>query len=359
MMNSVSLSDDSDVALDTFRPDALPCLIRQDSGGREKGAAAPVLEVDDLRVTFRGAEGDIRAVDGISLSIWENETLALVGESGCGKSVASLALARLVTGAGHSIHGSVRLGVHDVLGMPERDLRRLRGSMISYVFQDATSALNPVQTVGSQIAESIRLHRQVPDVTAEVIRLMKRVGLPEAETRHGDYPHQFSGGMQQRVMMAMALACHPKVLVADEPTTALDVTIQAQIFRLLRQLRGELRMAVLLITHNLGLVAENADRVHVMYAGRLMETGTTTDVLRRSRHPYTKGLLRAVPRLAGTAGRMTGIRGNVPHPARLPSGCRFHPRCDLADARCRTEEPEMQTIAEGHGVRCHYWKQVE
>ncbi len=319
----------------------------------------PVLEVDDLRVTFRGVEGDIRAVDGISLSICENETVALVGESGCGKSVASLALARLVTGAGHSIRGSVRLGAYEVLGMPERDLRRLRGAMISYVFQDATSALNPVQTVGSQIAEAIRLHRQAPDVTAEVIRLMKQVGLPEVETRHGDYPHQFSGGMQQRVMMAMALACHPKVLVADEPTTALDVTIQAQIFRLLRRLRGELRMAVLLITHNLGLVAENADRVHVMYAGRLMETGTTTDVLRRSRHPYTKGLLRAVPRLAGTEGRMTGIRGNVPHPARLPSGCRFHPRCDLADARCRTEEPEMQTIAEGHGVRCHYWKQVE
>ncbi len=319
----------------------------------------PVLEVKDLHVTFRSMEGDVRAVDGISFSICENETVALVGESGCGKSVASLALARLVSGAGHAIRGSIRLGDYDVMTMPERDLRGLRGSMISYVFQDATSALNPVQTVGAQIAEAIRLHRKVPDVMVEVVRLMTLVGLPQAETRHRDYPHQFSGGMQQRVMMAMALACHPKVLIADEPTTALDVTIQAQIFRLLRRLRGELRMAVLLITHNLGLVAENADRVHVMYAGRLMETGTTADVLRRGRHPYTRGLLKAVPRLMGAAERMTGIRGNVPHPARLPTGCRFHPRCDFADEKCRTEEPEMLTVAEGHGVRCHYWKPME
>jgi peptide/nickel transport system ATP-binding protein len=319
----------------------------------------PVLAVDDLRVRFRSMEGDVLAVDGVSFGIRANETVALVGESGCGKSVASLALARLVSGAGHVISGSIRLGEHDVLAMPERDLRRLRGSMISYVFQDATSALNPVQTVGAQIAEAIRLHRKVPDVTAEVVRLMKLVGLPGAETRHRDYPHQFSGGMQQRVMIAMALACHPKVLIADEPTTALDVTIQAQIFSLLRRLRSELGMAVLLITHNLGLVAENADRVHVMYAGRLMETGTTADVLRRGRHPYTRGLLKAVPRLAGGAERMTGIRGSVPHPARLPTGCRFHPRCDFASEKCRTEEPAILTVAEGHGVRCHYWKQMQ
>ncbi len=317
----------------------------------------PVLEVHDLRVTFRSAEGDVRAVDGLDFHVREDETVALVGESGCGKSVASLALSRLVNGVGHSITGSVRLGAHDVLGMPERDLRRLRGAVISYVFQDATSSLNPVQTVGAQIAEMIRLHRRVPDVTAEVVRLMELVGLPDAATRRNDYPHQFSGGMQQRVMIAMALACHPKLLVADEPTTALDVTIQAQIFRLLRHLRGELRMAVLLITHNLGLVAENADRVNVMYAGRLVEAGTTEDVLRRGCHPYTRGLLRAVPKLGGNAGRLSGIPGSVPHPARLPSGCRFHPRCSRADERCRTEEPEFQMITEGHRVRCHYWKQ--
>jgi len=316
----------------------------------------PVLDVSGLRVTFRTAEGDVRAVDGIDLAIRENETVALVGESGCGKSVASLALSRLVGGVSHSITGSVRLGAHDVLGMPERDLRRLRGAVISYVFQDATSSLNPVQTVGGQIAEMIRLHRKVPDVAAEVVRLMDLVGLPDAAARRGDYPHQFSGGMQQRVMIAMALACHPRLLVADEPTTALDVTIQAQIFRLLRRLRDELRMAVLLITHNLGLVAENADRVNVMYAGRMVETGSTEDVLRRGRHPYTQGLLRAVPRLGGDGGRLAGIPGAVPHPARLPSGCKFHPRCSRATERCRNEEPEMETIAEGHRVRCHYWK---
>lgn len=321
--------------------------------------APPILEVSDLRVTFQSGEGDVRAVDGIDIEIYEDETVAVVGESGCGKSVAALALARLVTGGGHSIKGLIRLGAHDVLGMPERDLRRIRGAMISYVFQDATSSLNPVQTVGAQIAEVIRLHRKVPDVTAEVVRLMKLVGLPEAERRRRDYPHQFSGGMQQRVMIAMALACHPKVLVADEPTTALDVTIQAQIFRLLRKLRSELGMAVLLITHNLGLVAENADRVHVMYAGRLVEAGTAGDILKQGRHPYTKGLLKAVPRLGGTAERLTGIPGTVPHPARLPRGCRFHPRCDLADDRCRSEEPAMADVAEGHRVRCHYWKRVE
>jgi peptide/nickel transport system ATP-binding protein len=317
-----------------------------------------ILDIRDLRVTFQTAEGTIRAVDGIDLVVNGNETVALVGESGCGKSVASLAVARLVWGPGLKITGRVRLLDRDILNASERELRALRGATLSYIFQDPMASLNPVQPVGSQIAEAIRLHRTVPDIEAEVIRLMNLVGLPDPEGRRKAYPHQFSGGMQQRVMIAMALACHPRILVADEPTTALDVTIQAQIFRLLSALRGEFKMAVLLITHNLGLVAQNAERVYVMYAGRIMEAGSTDAVLRRSVHPYSRGLLAAVPRLRHIPARMVGIDGAVPHPARLPGGCRFHSRCPLAGDLCRAVEPEMLTVTEGHQTRCHYWKQL-
>jgi peptide/nickel transport system ATP-binding protein len=321
-------------------------------------APTPILDLRDLRVTFQTDEGTIRAVDGIDLAVNGNETVALVGESGCGKSVASLALARLVWGPGLEITGEARLLDRDLLNVPERELRRLRGATVSYIFQDPMASLNPVKPVGDQIAEAIRLHRKVPDIEAEVVRLMGLVGLPEPEARRRAYPHQFSGGMQQRVMIAMALACHPRLLVADEPTTALDVTIQAQIFRLLAALRAEFKMAVLLITHNLGLVAQNAERVYVMYSGRIMEAGPSAQVLRRSAHPYTRGLLAAVPRLRRAAERMTGIDGTVPHPAHLPAGCRFHPRCKYADDHCRAVEPEMLTVEEGHQTRCHYWKQL-
>ncbi len=320
--------------------------------------ASHILTVADLHVSFQTPEGTIRAVDGIDLDVGADETVALVGESGCGKSVASLALARLVSGSGLSMTGCVRVLDQDVLRLPERDLRRLRGATISYIFQDPMASLNPVQTVGAQIAEMIRLHRRVPDIDQEVVRLMGLVGLDDPEERRRAYPHQFSGGMQQRVMIAMALACQPRILVADEPTTALDVTIQAQIFRLLRDLRARLNMAVLLITHNLGIVAQNADRVYVMYAGRMMESGSTPAVLRRTAHPYTKGLLEAVPRLHRKATRMVGIDGTVPHPARLPTGCRFHPRCRMCTDQCRSVEPALQTVEEGHQTRCHYWKQL-
>lgn len=317
-----------------------------------------LLEVRDLKIHFVSGEGTVRAVDGVDLVLRERETVALVGESGCGKSLTSLALMRLVSGPGLSQTGSIRIGGTELQGMPEPELRKLRGSMLSYIFQDPASSLNPVKRVGDQIAEVIRLHRDVPDVIGEVVRLMNHVGLPQPERRWKAYPHQFSGGMQQRVMIAMALACHPKILVADEPTTALDVTIQAQIFTLLNQLRAELDMSVLLITHNLGLVARNAARVYVMYAGRVVEAGSTQDVLRGMAHPYTKGLLASVPRLNRPVGRMTGIDGTVPHPARMPPGCRFHPRCPLAATICRTTEPVLETIGKGHEVRCHFWKQV-
>lgn len=318
-----------------------------------------ILEVTNLKIRFSSPDGPVRAVDGIDLSVHENETVALVGESGCGKSLTSLALARLVSGAGLDMSGRITMGGVDILGLPEPKLRDLRGATISYIFQDPSASLNPVKTVGNQIGEVIRLHRKVADVKEEVIRLMHLVGLPHPESRYDNYPHQFSGGMQQRVMIAMALACHPRILVADEPTTALDVTIQAQIFDLLNTLRAEFKMAVLLITHNLGLVARNASRVYVMYAGRIMESGSTVDVLKRTAHPYTKGLLAAVPRLDRPVDRMTGIAGMVPHPARLPEGCRFHPRCPLAQELCRTTEPLMENAGEGHDTRCHYWKQVQ
>ncbi len=317
-----------------------------------------MLDVRDLRVTFRTEEGTIRAVDGIDLEVSGDETVALVGESGCGKSVAALTLARLAAGPGLQVTGGIRLAGRDVLSLSERDLRRERGATIAYIFQDPMASLNPVKPVGAQIAEAIRLHRKVPDIETEVVGLMRLVGLPDPETRRKAYPHQFSGGMQQRVMIAMALSCHPKILVADEPTTALDVTIQAQIFSLLADLRAELKMAVLLITHNLGLVAQNAQRVYVMYAGRIMESGSAESVLRRSAHPYTRGLLAAVPRLRRTPERMTGIEGTVPHPAHLPTGCRFQPRCSFAVECCRTTEPEMQRVGEGHQTRCHCWKQL-
>ncbi len=317
-----------------------------------------LLEVRDLKIQFASGEGTVRAVDGVDLVLRERETVALVGESGCGKSLTSLALMRLVAGTGLRQTGSIRIGGVEIQGMPEPELRKLRGATLSYIFQDPTSSLNPVKRVGDQIAEVIRLHRNVPDVIGEVVRLMNRVGLPQPERRWKAYPHQFSGGMQQRVMIAMALACHPKILVADEPTTALDVTIQAQIFTLLNQLRAEFDMSVLLITHNLGLVARNAARVYVMYAGRVVEAGPTQDVLRAMAHPYTKGLMASVPRLNRTVDRMTGIEGTVPHPARIPAGCRFHPRCALAGELCRTTEPVLETIGKGHEVRCHFWKQV-
>jgi len=317
----------------------------------------PILSVTDLKISFASEEGLVRAVDGVDLVVNENETVALVGESGCGKSLTALALARLVTGAGLKLTGRIRVAGEDILTMPEPQLRAIRGATLSYIFQDPSASLNPVLRLGDQIAEVIRLHRKVPDITAEVIRLMNLVGLPNPETRWKAYPHEFSGGMQQRVMIAMALACQPRILVADEPTTALDVTIQAQIFDLLSDLQLQLRMSVLLITHNLGLVARNAARVYVMYSGQVVESGQVGEVLGHAAHPYTKGLLAAVPRLNRPMGRMIGIDGAVPHPAHLPPGCRFHPRCPLVGDKCRQSAPVMESAKEGHNVRCHYWKQ--
>ncbi len=323
------------------------------------GNASTLLEVDDLRVVFGAGNRPARAVDGVSISIQPGETVALVGESGCGKSVTALALARLVPSPpGIITSGQIRFEGRDVLRMSATELRRLRGARIAYVFQEPGASLNPVFRVGWQIAEAIRLHQTGTPVHDEVVRLLKLVGLSAPERQLEAYPHELSGGMQQRVMIAMALACRPALLVADEPTTALDVTIQAQIMELLVSLQNELRMAMLLITHNLGLVAGVAGRIYVMYAGRIVESGPTEQVLSQPGHPYTRGLLEAVPSLAGATGGLQGIAGSVPNAARLPSGCRFHPRCAQCRDVCRQREPELVQVGQGHLARCWLAKEA-
>jgi len=336
-----------------------------------------LMEIRDLKTWFGFRENPVRAVDGVSFVIPRGSTVALVGESGCGKSVTALSLARLVSEPpGIYAGGQVLFEGKDILGMTARKLAGIRGRDISYVFQEPGTSLNPVFTVGYQIMESVRLHRKDANAHDEAVSLLDLVGLPQPESKLKAYPHELSGGMQQRVMIAMALACRPKLLVADEPTTALDVTIQAQILELLASLQKKLGMSVLLITHNLGLVADMADIVNVMYAGRIVETGRAEEVLADPAHPYTKGLLDAVPRLdrtgRGESGqtRLKGIPGTVPHPAKLPKGCKFVPRCSWAKSECRESEPLITDVDAGEpfsgqepagarGVRCFFPLRVE
>ncbi|HCF93664.1 MAG: ABC transporter ATP-binding protein [Verrucomicrobiota bacterium] len=328
--------------------------------GRESSKQT-ILEIRDLEVQFATEDGAVRAVDGVSLSIGEAETLALVGESGCGKSVTALSIARLVPEPPSRVTGgSIMLEGVNTLAMNSRELRSLRGAKVAYVFQEPGSALNPVFRVGDQIGEAIRLHRDLRGgaVAAEVLRLLKLVGIPAPEARMREYPHQLSGGMQQRVMIAMALASRPRLLVADEPTTALDVTIQAQILSLLLDLKERLGMAMLLITHNLGVVAQVADRVAVMYAGRIVEEAPVEALLRLPRHPYTRGLLDSIPKLGLGAERLSTIGGSVPHPGEMPPGCKFAPRCSIARAECHLAEPALEEIEPGRKVRCPFWKSV-
>jgi oligopeptide/dipeptide ABC transporter ATP-binding protein len=317
----------------------------------------PLLDVQGLTVGFRSGNEDVIVVHDVSFRIHEGETVALVGESGCGKSVTALTLARLLPEppAFHPA-GVVVFRGREVLQMSRAELRALRGGQIAYVFQDPATALNPVFRIGFQLEEAVRVHRRNVDAHEEAIQLLSLVGLPDAEACLRAYPHELSGGMQQRVVIAMALACRPKLLIADEPTTALDVTIQAQILDLLKRLQEELGMAVLLITHNLGLVADVAHRVNVMYAGSLVESGAVEDVLTAPAHPYTRGLLDVVPRLATTSERMQGIEGMVPSPRDRPLGCPFAPRCSRAEDTCRVRMPLSQDVTghAKHTVRCHF-----
>ena len=332
--------------------------------------SAALLAVEELRTWFRG-EGEVaRAVDGVSFSLGDGETLAVVGESGSGKSVTSLSIMRLVpVPPGEIVGGAVRFRdrggrVRDLLAIPERAMRRIRGDEIGMIFQEPMSSLNPLLTVGEQIAEVMRLHRGLSQRQAleHAVAMLGRVNIPDAGRRVAEYPHRLSGGMRQRVMIAMALACNPRLLIADEPTTALDVTIQAQILDLMRALQAELGMSILFITHNLGVVAEIADRVVVMYAGRVVEQGSVAAVFARPLHPYTRALLQSIPRVeAGgrqASHRLQSIPGQVPVPTALPPGCAFAPRCPLAIPACTEAVPPLAPALPGHDVRCIRWNEA-
>ncbi|HXI69718.1 MAG TPA: ABC transporter ATP-binding protein [Verrucomicrobiae bacterium] len=315
-----------------------------------------LLEIKNLKMDFGKGADALRAVDGVSLTIGAGETVCLVGESGCGKSVTALSIARLVaTPPANYIGGEILLNGQDTLKMSPGELQKIRGGVVSYVFQDPGASLNPVFRIGNQIKESLKLHKPEKANDAEVIRLLKLVGIPAPESRIRNYPFEMSGGMQQRVMIAMALASEPKLLVADEPTTALDVTIQAQILDLLRDLKQRLGMAILLITHNLGIVGDMADRVAVMYAGQIVELSPARELLRRPLHPYTKALINSVPKLAGGASRLSAIPGNVPRIGNFPPGCRFAPRCPIARPECSEKIPELLEVEPGRWVRCPFW----
>ena len=317
----------------------------------------PLLEIKNLRLDFVNSEGGARAVDGVSLTLDAGETVCLVGESGCGKSVTAQSIARLVPSPpANYVSGEILLNGRDVLKMTSEELRSIRGGVVSYVFQEPGAALNPVFRIGAQIKESLKLHQPQKANDAEVIRLLKLVGIPAPEARLKNYPFEMSGGMQQRVMIAMALASEPKLLVADEPTTALDVTIQAQILDLLRDLKERLGMAILLITPNLGIVGDIADRVAVMYAGQIVELAPARELLRRPLHPYTRALMASVPKLGGDATRLTTIPGNVPRIGNFPSGCRFAPRCPMAREECGRALPELIEVEPQRWVRCPFWK---
>jgi oligopeptide/dipeptide ABC transporter ATP-binding protein len=316
-----------------------------------------LLEVRDLRTQFAMLQGPVTVVDGVSFDLATGETLAVVGESGCGKSVTALSLLRILPEPqGRVVHGTVRLDGRDLLALREDEMRGVRGDEIAMIFQEPMTSLNPVRTIGDQIVEALRAHRPLSmrGARAQAIELLTRVRIPDARRRLGDYPHRLSGGMRQRVMIAMALACRPKLLIADEPTTALDVTIQAQILSLLRRLQDELGMAIMLITHNLGVVAGMASRVIVMYAGRIVEEAPVEDLFARPLHPYTEGLLGATPRLdtGVRQQRLADIPGIVPPLDALPLGCAFAPRCPKVMNICRAERPALLAAGTGRRVAC-------
>ena len=315
-----------------------------------------VLEVNDLRTYFYTQEGEVKAVDGLSYHVNKGESVGLVGESACGKSVSALSILRLIPyPPGIIVGGEIVFQGRDLLKASEEDMRHIRGNDVAMIFQEPTTSLNPVLTVKRQISEALELHRGMDKEASleETIRLLKLVGIPDAERRANDYPFQFSGGMQQRIMIAMALSCDPALLIADEPTTSVDVTVQAQLLEIIADLRARLGTAVIVITHNLGVVARYVDRVNVMYAGRLVESGPTDEIYGDPKHPYTIGLLASVPRLDSDRKKsLRVIQGLPPNLARLPGGCSFHPRCDYAMPQCKEETPELEQIGENHTRAC-------
>ncbi len=319
-----------------------------------------LLSIEGLRTEFRTANGGVAAVDGVSLSVAKGRTLGIVGESGCGKSMLSLSVMRLVPQPGRITAGRVMFDGQDLLTLPPAAMRDIRGNRIAMIFQEPMTSLNPVFTVGDQITEAMRAHDRTASngaLKAKAIQALNRVRIPSPERRFDEYPHQMSGGMRQRVMIAMALACEPDLLIADEPTTALDVTVQAQILDLLRDLQAQTSMAIILITHDLGVVAEMADEVAVMYAGKVVERASGTDIFDDPQHPYTLGLLGSIPKIEETRDRLLAIEGAVPAPFALPSGCRFHPRCVFSTPQCERDIPELRDLgvngqSVGHLASC-------
>ena len=325
-------------------------------GAKENDLGTPLLAVRDLKTYFNTDEGIARAVDGMDLTIDRGKTLGVIGESGCGKSVSALSVMRLIPQPpGRIVQGEIWFKGVDLLKKTKVDMRKIRGNEISMIFQEPMTSLNPVFTIGNQISEPIIQHQGLDKAMAreKAIESLKHVGIPSPEKRIDEYPHQMSGGMRQRAMIAMALACEPDLLIADEPTTALDVTIQAQILELIRRIKDDFGMSVMMITHDLGVVAEVADDVVVAYAGKAVEYADVVTIFKQPKHPYTQALYDSIPRLTDTRKRrLEVIRGTVPNPLNFPQGCRFHPRCNYTLDFCRTEEPGLEIVGEGHKVRC-------
>ena len=315
----------------------------------------PLLAISDLSVTFATERGQVQALDGVSLSLNAGETLAVVGESGSGKSVTALSILGLLGDSGRVSDGSIDFGGEDLTKVSDQRLREIRGNQIAFIFQEPMSSLNPVLTIGTQVAEPIWLHHKKSwsEAFEQAGELLQRVAIPDAVKRLEDYPHQFSGGMRQRVMIAMALACQPKLIIADEPTTALDVTVQAQILSLLKNLTKEANSSLILITHDLGVVARYADNVAVMYGGRVVETASARELYKNPQHPYTEGLMASIPKLDGDPGsRLYTIEGQPPDLSNLPSGCSFHPRCPYAQDKCTMTKPTLSEVAPNHLRAC-------
>lgn len=324
---------------------------------RGENASADLLRVEGLRTHFRTMDGIVKAVDGVSFEIGQGASVGIVGESGCGKSVTSLSIMRLIERPGWIAGGRIMFRGRDLASLSENGMRRVRGDDITMVFQEPMTSLNPVFTIGGQVTEVIRVHRNVSKKEAEArtVELLKMVGIPNAERRLREYPHNFSGGQRQRIMIAIALANDPDLLILDEPTTALDVTIQAQILELVKDLQRRVNTAVMLITHDLGVVAEMSERIVVMYAGRVVEEGDVLSILKDPKHPYTKGLLSSIPSLGRKGERLTVIAGSVPNPLRLPAGCKFAPRCPFVMERCHVDEPELKPVSADSSRAARCW----
>ncbi|MDZ5713241.1 ABC transporter ATP-binding protein [Jeotgalibacillus haloalkalitolerans] len=325
-------------------------------------AQEKVLDVKGLRVSFFTDEGEVPAVDDIDFYVREGEVLGIVGESGCGKSVTSLSVMGLIPNPpGKIIGGEIKLNGEELTTASEKRMRQIRGKDVAMIFQEPMTSLNPLFTIGNQLMDAMRIHKMGNKQQAKQrsIEMLKLVGLPRAEELMNDYPHQLSGGMRQRVMIAMAMVCNPRLLIADEPTTALDVTIQAQILKLMKDLNEKMNTAIMMITHDLGVVAETCERIVVMYAGKVVETGPAVEIFKDPQHPYTRGLIQSVPDMRYKKQRLYSIPGNVPKPGSIKQGCRFADRCEFAFDRCRQEDPPLYKTAEGHSTRCFLFDEKE